>query len=199
MKTFDQILNPGQNTCQTAGEAREFTCRYCNKEVSSDRLYGNTTQPNSAGKGDIFLCPECSGPNYISDKDPATLPGTNFDVYNFDIPDDLKMLYNQAYDYWQNRQPSRSVEQSYEILQNIMFNIEDGKLDEDNYCKYMGDVTNFREAFRKMGEMIENSRLAHDSKFDARHEIDLDDAANILKFTEMMIGMTFRKLQSGNN
>lgn len=194
MKTFDQILNPGQETCRTAGQAREFTCLYCNQQVSSDRLYGKEKKKNNDDTGDIFLCPECSGPNYISDKDPATLPGTNFDVYNFDIPDDLKMLYNQAYDYWQNRQPSRSVEQSYEILQNIMFNIEDGKLDENNYCKYMGDVTGFRESFRKIGEMIENSGLASDSKFDAHHEIDLDDASNILKFTEMMIGMTFRKL-----
>lgn len=172
-------------------EARRFVCGYCSDKVASKTGYRIGEFSDGSGSieySGIYLCPSCKHPTFFTPDDeqkPNFLIGDEID----NLPKEISSLYEEARQSFGARSYTGVALLCRKLLMNLAVNLEAGKnlkfvqyvdyLKDENYIpKYSMDWV---DRIRKSGNL-------------ATHEIgdiDRDEAEMLLKFTEMLLKITY--------
>ena len=159
--------------------AKKYVCGYCGLSVASDKGWYTESAPQSF----ICICPNCTGPTFLSPKEqiPGVAPGE--DVSH--LPDIIAALYREARRCIAAGATTASVLASRKLLMHIA--VAQGAKEGGTFMSYV-------EYLAANGYVPPNGKgwVDHIRKKgnEANHEIVLmsvEDASELIAFSEMLL------------
>jgi Domain of unknown function (DUF4145) len=164
-----------------------YTCGYCGLKSGPSRKY--YCKDSTHVYGDIFICPNCNRPTFISISGKEQVPGPILGEEVEHLPSDVEQLYTEARKCISVNAFTSSVLSCRKLLMNI--SVSNGAEAGKSFAYYV--------AFLEENHFIPpNSRgwVDHIRKKgnEATHEIPnitRDDAVELIEFTEMLLRFVY--------
>jgi Domain of unknown function (DUF4145) len=180
------MINPSSWISIQTWDSRSFICGHCGNDVSSEKLYNNTsTSPNSR----IYICHKCWKPNFF-DKFGEQTPWSNFWNEVKDITDAWVLgLYNEARNCMKQNAYTSAVLSCRKLLMHITVSKwASAWLRFIEYVEYLS-LNNYIPPWAK--DWVDHIREKWN---EANHEIKImrkDEAEDLISFSEMLLKLIY--------
>jgi hypothetical protein len=178
------------NWKQTTNVANKlYTCGFCGNKVAPHTGYIASHSSGSSHIAYVMICPNCSNPTFINDKGtqtPSVRLGNNVEgITNVGVA----TLYNQARDCTSLGAHTATALLCRKILMNLA--VQHGADEGKSFVEYI-DFLNSKGYVPPNGkDWVDRIRTKGN---EATHEIrliEMDEASQILKFTEMLLKFAY--------
>ncbi|WP_367916951.1 DUF4145 domain-containing protein [Enterococcus faecalis] len=178
---------------------RDFTCGYCGNHTSSVRglplikkqitksatgNYASYSQENQSG---VYICTHCQLPSFFWDD--IQVPGHRFGSHVEGISSELSNLYEEARNSYSVGAYTGVVLLCRKLLMNIA--VEFGETSGKNFVQYVNYLNDNHFISANSRSWVDKIRTSGN---EANHETIIktkDDAANLIKFCEMLMKTNF--------
>ncbi len=170
-------------------ESKVWTCGYCAALVSSDKGYPIVYYPGNIADGGVYICPNCNGPTFFPPLSDLVLPQQALGAPVQHVPKEVNEVYEEARRCTGKDCNTGAVLLCRKVLMNLA--VERGADPGRTFLEYVEYLSahgyvppggkGWIDYIRKKGN-------------EATHEIpqvDRDDAARLLTFTEMLLKFAY--------
>jgi hypothetical protein len=168
-------------------KGKSYTCGYCGLNSGPSRKYYCNDKTHAYG--DIYICPNCNRPTFISYDGKEQVPGAILGEEIEHLPSDIEQLYDEARKCISVNAFTSAVLSCRKLLMNV--SVSKGAESGKSFAYYV--------SFLEENHFIPpNSRVWVDhirkKGNEATHEIpslSKDDAIELLEFTEMLLRFVY--------
>ncbi len=161
---------------------RTWTCSYCGKATGNDKGFSDKEMGRC-----IYICPSCSCPTYFEGN--KQVPGAPYGNSVENLPQEIGPLYEDARNCMRVYAFTSAVLTCRKILMHVA--VEKGAPKDKNFAFYVDSLVNGTILPTNFKSWVDKIRQRSN---EANHEIivmSLDDAKNILNFTEMLLKLLY--------
>ncbi|WP_281659114.1 DUF4145 domain-containing protein [Halobacillus sp. Cin3] len=162
-----------------------YLCGYCGSNAGPSKKYSTKTLDTVMLGGDIYICPSCNKPTFMTSDKKEQVPGPRVGNGVEHLPDEIKSIYEEARNCISINSYTSAVLICRKILMNV--SVTKGAKEGEKFITYV----NYLE---ERGYMPPDSRawvdMIRKKGNEATHEIPSitkTDAIELLEFTEMLL------------
>lgn len=171
----------------TESRGYSFLCGYCGLKAGPSRRYYCTENSNMFGN--IYICPNCNRPTFISYDGKEQMPGPILGEEIEHLPEDVDQLYNEARKCISVNAFSSAVLSCRKLLMNV--SVTKGADAGKQFAYYVTFLEENHFIPPGSRDWVDHIRKKGN---EATHEIpsiSKDDAVELLEFTEMLLRFVY--------
>lgn len=183
MNDYDIVIT-WQNTMK---HTRAYDCAYCGKHVAPREAY-NGVASNGSILESIQICNYCNKPTYF-DSDDKQMPAPRFGESVENLPENIKLLYNEARDCMSVIAYTAAVLVCRKLLMHIA--VEKGAKEGASFKEYVGYLSDNHFVPPDSKAWVGHIR---DKGNEANHEIVLmkrEEAEQLIEFISMLMKIIY--------